>query len=84
MLTGGQFCFAYIFYGRCSQCGHWGLMLCGCEIKIIWMRSAQAIVICKEIAPEATIEEYSSKLDIFALVIFLVRPPVTYHVCVEK
>ena len=48
------------------------------------VRSAQAIVICKEIAPETTIEEYSSKLDIFALVIFLVRPPVTYHVCVEN
>ena len=50
------------------------------------MRSAQAMVICKEIVPEATIEEYSSKLDIFDLVslIFLVRPPVTYSVCVEE
>ena len=48
------------------------------------MRSAQAMVICKEIVPEATIEEYSSKLDIFDLVMFLVRPPVTYSACVEE
>ncbi len=31
------------------------------------MRSAKAMVICKEILPEATIEEYSSKLDVLDL-----------------
>ena len=43
-----------------------------CETQIIWVRSAVARVFGREIAPELTIEEYSSKpvISIYLLIPF--------------